>query len=404
MSGQISPQNVVGRDRLIEQIWKKLESRSLRLTAERRIGKTTVMKKMLAEPRPGTAVLFLDLEKVDSPRRFTEVLLQEVKPLLSTKQKAASWFEELLTDIGGTEIGGVIKIPEGDRAAWKGPLEKVFDRVCSQNPDTRIVLLFDELPYMLQKIAAYEKQAGAAHHAALEMLDTLRAMRHRHANLRMIFAGSVGLHHVLTELRQTEFASQPVNDMPPVEVGALALPDAVTLSKRLLETEGVQVAPADRELLPHELAVLTDRVPFYLERVVARLAELEGPVSVQDARQIVRQHLTDDNDVWEMEHFRGRLKIYYHGSSGDANGRPILNASLASAILDLLAIAPTPQTIDEVWAAMKARLALDNRDQIIQLLKSLAQDHYLTSDPDKRYSFRFPLIRQWWVLAQGIRS
>ena len=105
-----------------------------------------------------------------------------------------------------------------------------------------------------------------------------------------------------------------------------------------------------------------------------------------------------------MEHFRGRLKIYYHGSSDDANGRPILNASLASAILDILAIAPKPQTIDEVWAAMKARMALDNRDQIIQLLKSLAQDHYLTSDSEKRYAFRFPLIRQWWVLAQGISS
>jgi hypothetical protein len=362
------------------------------------------MKKMLAEPRPGTAVLFLDLEKADSPRRFTEVLLQEVKPLLSTKQKAAGWFEKFLTDIGGTEIGGVIKIPEGDRIGWKGTLDKAFDRVCSQNAETQVVLLLDELPYMLQKIAAYEKQAGTMDHAALEMLDSLRALRHKHANLRMIFAGSVGLHHVLTELRQTEFASQPVNDMPPVEIGGLALADAVTLARRWLEAEKIQIAPADRELLPNELAVLTDRVPFYLERVVARLAELEGPVSVQDAREIVRQHLTDDNDVWEMEHFRGRLKIYYHGSSDDANGRPILNASLASAILDILAMTPTPLTIDEVWAAMKARMTLDNRDQIIQLLKSLAQDHYLSSDPEKRYAFRFPLIRQWWVLAQGIST
>ncbi|GEM_PF-1684579 len=54
MAVQISPRNVVGRDRLIEQVWKKLESKSLRFTAERRIGKTTVMKKMLAEPKPGT--------------------------------------------------------------------------------------------------------------------------------------------------------------------------------------------------------------------------------------------------------------------------------------------------------------------------------------------------------------
>jgi len=281
-------------------------------------------------------------------------------------------------------------------------LDKAFDRVCSQNADTLVVLLLDELPYMLQKIAVCENQAGTPGHSALEMLDTLRAMRHKHANLRMIFAGSVGLHHVLTDLRGTKFASQPVNDMPPVEIEALAPADAVTLSNRLLTTERVQVAAADCEALPRELAALTDRVPFYLERVVAHLAELEGPVSVQDARQIVRRHLTDDNDEWEMEHFRARLKIYYHGSSDDANGRPIPNATLASAILDILATAPKPQTIDEVWSAMKARLALDHRDQIIQLLKSLAQDHYLTSDSEKRYAFRFPLVRQWWVLAQGI--
>lgn len=402
MAVQIGPQNVVGRDRLIEQVWKRLESKSLRFTAERRIGKTTVMKKMLAEPKPGTLLLFLDLEKADSPRRFAEVLLTEMKPWLSNKHRAAGWFESFLTEIEGVEVGGVIKIPERNRIGWKGMIEKAFDRACSQNSDALIVLLLDELPYMLQKIAAYEKQGGTPDHAALEILDTLRAMRHKHANLRMIFAGSIGLHHVLTDLRGTAFASQPVNDMPQVEIGALALADAVTLSKRLLETERVQVASADSELLANELAVLTDRVPFYLERVVARLAELEGPVCVQDARRIVRQHLTDDNDVWEMEHFRGRLKIYYHGSSEDANGRPILNAGLASAILDILAIAPNPQTIDKVWAAMKARMALDDRDQIIQLLKSLAQDHYLTSDSEKRYAFRFPLIRKWWVLAQGI--
>ena len=166
----------------------------------------------------------------------------------------------------------------------------------------------------------------------------------------------------MTDLRQTEFASEPVNDMPPVEIGALAFGRTPSrCSRRLLEAEENPDCPGRFELLPNELAVLTNQVPFYLERVVGRLAQLEGPVSVQDARQIVRQHLTDDNDEWEMEHFRGRLKIYYHGSSDDANVRLITNASLASAILDILAITPTPLTIDDVWAAMKARMALDNR-------------------------------------------
>ncbi len=167
MAVQVAPENVVGRDGLIRRIWKELESHSLRFTAERRIGKTTVMRKMLAEPRAGNALVFIDLEKVDSPERFTEVLLTEMK-------------------------------------AW-----------------------------------------------------------------------------------------------------------------------------------------------------------LSGTIPA---------------------------------------------ARLARAILDILALATTPQTIDEVWAAMKARMALDNRDQVIQLLRLLAQDHYLTSDSEKRYVFCFPLIRQWWRLAQGIAS
>ncbi|MDZ7617704.1 MAG: hypothetical protein U1E05_11905, partial [Patescibacteria group bacterium] len=286
MAVQIAPENVVGRDGLIRRIWKELESHSLRFTAERRIGKTTVMRKMLAEQQAGTALIFIDLEKVDSPERFTEVLLTEMKAWLSRTHKALDWFQTIMQEMGGVEIAGVVKLPDRDQIGWKAMLEKTFDRVCSHNPDTRIVLLLDELPYMLQKITAHEKHAGTPNHAALEVLDTLRAMRQQHANLRMIFAGSVGLHHVLTGLKGSDFASEPVNDMPSVPIEALALSDAVTLAERLLRTEEVQVVDGERERLPDELARLTDRVPFYLERVVASLAELAGPVSIADARQV----------------------------------------------------------------------------------------------------------------------
>lgn len=399
---QVSPENVVGRDQLIERIWAELKKHSLRFTAERRIGKTTVMRKMLAEPQDGHRLLFLDLEKAESPHEFTEALLNEMQPLFSAGKKATDWLKTFVAGIGGVEVAGVIRIPEGTKIGWKGLLEKTFDAACSQNPDTRIVLLLDELPYMLQKIAAYEKRAGAPDNAALEVLDSLRAARHEHPNLRMIFAGSVGLHHVLAELRGTAFASQPINDMPLVEIGPLTQPYAVLLCQRLLDAEKVRVTEADRDILANELAELTDQVPFYLERIVTCLADSEQPISVKYVRQVVAEHLTDHRDAWEMKHFRNRLGIYYPGSSADVNGKPVSNASLASAILDILAIAPQPQTIDEVWAAVKAKAALDNRDQIIQLLDSLAQDHYLVSDTKKRYSFRFPLVRKWWGLAQGI--
>jgi len=38
MAQQVSPQGLIGRDRLISRIWKRLETKSVRFLAERRVG------------------------------------------------------------------------------------------------------------------------------------------------------------------------------------------------------------------------------------------------------------------------------------------------------------------------------------------------------------------------------
>ncbi len=87
MAKQVAPDHVVGRDKLITQLWKVIERESVIFTAERRIGKTTVMKKMEAEPVNGTIVLNADLEKVDMPIRFVETLLTGLKKYLTKRAK-----------------------------------------------------------------------------------------------------------------------------------------------------------------------------------------------------------------------------------------------------------------------------------------------------------------------------
>ena len=47
--GQIPPSEVVGRDELIARLWQRIEGQSLLLSAERRMGKTCVVKKMVSE-------------------------------------------------------------------------------------------------------------------------------------------------------------------------------------------------------------------------------------------------------------------------------------------------------------------------------------------------------------------
>ena len=401
MAIQVAPENVIGRDDLIKKIWRKLKKSSLRLTAERRIGKTTVMTKMAAEPESGFEVFFMEVEGIESPDRFTELLINRIRPLLSKSTKAKGWLDTFREAIGGTEIGGVIKLPEKSRMGWQATLEKTLEGLCENQSDKTIVLLLDELPYMLQKVASSGAE-GDQKTLALTFLDTLRSIRQQQTNLRMVFAGSVGLHHVVTDLKQEKLASEPLNDMPLVDIHALGDDYALKLASRLFEEEEVTCSEGDLQKIQQRLIELTDCVPFYIESVCGRLGELEKPITSKIVEETVQQQLTSDLDPWEMEHFRSRLAIYYSGVTSDTNGGEISNDKIARAILDHMATVTDPQSIEQVWAVVKTQFAVADRQNIVQMLKSLSMDHYLVSDLQKQYSFRFPLIRSWWKMAQGL--
>jgi hypothetical protein len=57
----VSPSEVIGRDRLIANLWERLEQQSLILSAERRMGKTSVIKKMQAEAPKNKLPIYHDL-------------------------------------------------------------------------------------------------------------------------------------------------------------------------------------------------------------------------------------------------------------------------------------------------------------------------------------------------------
>jgi hypothetical protein len=405
MGLQIDPKHVVGRDRLIAHIWSCLrmppQQASLRFTAERRVGKTTVMTKMAAEPADGFDVLFLEVEGLDSCQDLTELLINRMRPWFNRAEKARSWFEGFWKVAGGTEISGVIKLPVRNELGWKTTLEKAIEGFCQNRPDRIVLLMFDELPYMLQKIE--QVSAASKAHQALTLLDLLRVLRQRHSNLRMIFAGSVGLHHVLRDLKQTKLASAPVNNMPIIEIPPLEEEDAMLLANQLFQAEQIELV-GDPGGIAHRLTDHAGRVPFYMERITSQLSMLGRPIDVDDVDRVVLEQLTSDSDPWEMEHFRSRLKTYYRETLMDIHGKPIAEDAIARAVLDHFALTDEPQTIEQVWAAIRSQFALADRQIAVQMLKSLGQDHYVVSDTRKRYAFRFPLIRRWWRIAQGLEA
>ncbi|MCC5844034.1 MAG: hypothetical protein JJU05_07275 [Verrucomicrobia bacterium] len=394
---------MIGRDKLIGNIWKRLEKgSSLRFTAERRIGKTSVMQKMRAEPKEGFRLVYLDIEGTETPEYFVEKLLQGLRDNLTGPQKAKRMFKGLHKSLGGTEIAGMIKLPTAENDVWQPALEKILEEVCGNFPDQRIVLMLDELPYMLQKMDDLARKTGKPS-PALHILDVLRELRHKHANLHMIYCGSVGLHHVVTQLRSPGLSSEPVNDMPLMEIHPLEPKDALLLADRLFEEEGIETTEERKPVLA-ALVKETDGFPFYMERVAERLAESGLTIGKEQVGEMVRCQLASGHDPWQMEHFRSRLSDYYPGEMKDVHKGAVSRRDFAVKILDALTLSEHPMSIEEIQSTVKTSFSIEDRGVIVEMLRLLELDHYLIADEEKRYTFRFTLVKRWWKIAQGLES
>ena len=148
--GQVAPSEVVGRDSLILDFWDILERQSLVLSAERRMGKTCIIKKMQAQPLPDKLAIYHDLERVRNPLEFVEAVLQDVEEYLSKFRRTARRTRQLLTQLSGTEAMGV-KLPEFAAANWKQLLTATITDLL-ENQDRKVILFWDEVPYMLGNI------------------------------------------------------------------------------------------------------------------------------------------------------------------------------------------------------------------------------------------------------------
>lgn len=383
--GQIDSAAAIGRERLIETLWSTVSQQSLIITAERRIGKTTVIKKMRDEPAPGWAPVFQDLERCHSATEFAMTVYKEIHHFLTGKNKATRRVKELFKAIGGIEIGGVFKLPEKAGTPWKDVLTQSVEDLIHENDasGTKLLFLWDEMPFMLQSIRDREGEQ-----TAMEVLDLLRALRQTHSGLRMAITGSIGLHHVLTSLKDKNYANSPVNDMAQIDVPPLEESDAIKLAKLLIEGEGL--SSPDDQAAAAATAKEADYFPFYIHHIVRALKIRGLEATAANVTQVVASQLIDANDPWELLHYRQRIPIYYSSDQ-----------STVLLILDELAAVNEASSINELLAMLKGASTFDDRERLLRLLSFMERDHYLKRDADG-YRFRFPLIRRWWKINRGL--
>lgn len=384
--GQIPAAEVLGRDRLVQHLWSALARQSLVLTAERRMGKTCLAKKMVAEAPPDRVVVYRDLEAVRTPVEFVQLVLQDALDHLGRVGRAAWRFRQLLGKLGGAEIARTIKLPPSTQVDWKPLLSELLHDLVEEE-QRAAVLIWDEVPLMLFNM---KEQRGPD--VAMEVLDALRALRQENARLRMVFTGSIGIHNVIRTLRAHGYSNDPTNDMVAIEVPPLDLESSTELARRLLIGEDIPCN--DRPAIARIIAGATDGIPYYIHHLVDQLAQRGEGADADRVRDIIASCLVDVRDPWHLMHFRERFDQYYAREE----------TRIALPLLDALAASPRPVAEDRLFEDLQAHVARTERAECLRIVQLLERDHYVRRLGDGRLQFRFPLIGRWWALHRGITA
>ena len=150
--GILAPDQVVGRDAFIRSIWQALERQSVLLTSERRMGKTSVMRKMSEEPPLGICPIKRSLQGVNTPEEFARALVADVEA--NAPEVLARPFLKRLRRAGVKRIGAKsveVEFQPVNEEAWKDVVVETFGTI-EAGIDEQVVFLWDELPHMVAAI------------------------------------------------------------------------------------------------------------------------------------------------------------------------------------------------------------------------------------------------------------
>lgn len=384
--GILQLDDIVGRESVVAYLQSTLDQQSILLTAERRTGKTHVLEKFKATAPANWVVIKRDIGAIRSAPEFVHYVMADIYPHLETKTNFRNWLQGLGEQLGGTQIGP-IKLPNFAARQWKQVLEDAIAHLDDISAIERVVFLWDELPWMLEIIAKTNPQE------AMELLDTLRALRQQHANkIRMVFTGSLGLHHIVRDLKEQGYNNTPVNDMLSIEVGPLALVDATALVQRLFTDNSLTAAAQD---LFEETASALDCIPFYIHHVVSAL--LKNPASwgqavdMQTVNAVISHGIHSSDNPWDLQHYEERTLAYYGKQRAEC-----------LALLDVVASSADTLSIAETVKRARAAYPLVEQQQWMELLRLLERDHYFLRHANGEFGFKFTVVKRWWVWHRSL--
>ena len=381
-------------DSFIELIDEKAH---LLLVAQRRMGKTSLMREVKRRLEDRYVCLFVDLQKAkNGPDAIVELTLATL-PHASLWERGQAIFANIINKI----LNSVEKVDLGEMGVtlragltasdWVEKGDQLFNVLAeSEKP---VLLLLDEVPILVNRILTGHEYVITPERKALadEFMSWLRDNSLRHQDkIRIVISGSIGLEPVL---RQAQLSAN-INNFHPFELKPWDERVAVSCIEALASQYGIELQETVAAAMASKLGCcIPHHVQMFFSHVYDRCKRQEQfVVSVADVDSVYNEEMLSVRGHAELSHYEERLK-------------QVLGDELLPLALDMLAQAAIVGhlTRDALSAfqneyTFEGRKVLDVQKHILWVLE---HDGYLKQGPDG-FQFVSTLLRDWWEKRHGM--
>lgn len=380
ISNKIGPpvegEDFFGREKEIRRAKRLLDSNhSLLLSAPRRIGKSSLAKRLIEEKKQqGWKCVYIDLEETTTEEGFLRLVIGAFQGNGIWKQLAEGMSKGVASVFDRLEkvtIGGVVDFNIGKRDEQEDLYNNLKDLI-KHDEDTFIVV--DELTLFLSII---NKSENGAEKVAF-ILNWLRSLRQvSKTHVRWLFCGSVGLRNFTSAMN----LGYTINDLMEFGLGELTREEAEGLLSGLCRSEHIEMSD---ELINYTLDKLHWNIPYFIQVIFSKLAEeYEDEVTIESIDNAYNKLCSENYlSTWSE-----RLSEY---GTYEVPARQILKSLSTQhagmgrdAMLDILMTGRDVSKVEEVDLLLS------------KVLEMLENDGYILKMNSIR-AFRSPLLRDYW--------
>lgn len=380
ISNKVGPpvegEDFFGRTKEIRKANRLLDSNhSLLLSAPRRIGKSSLAKRLIEEKKQqGWKCVYIDLEETTTEEGFLCLVIEAFKKNGVWQQFSEGMSKRWMSALDRIEkvtIGGVVDLDLGKREEQED-LYKYLKECIKHDEDTFIVV--DELTLFLSVL---NKSVNGAEKVAF-ILNWLRSLRQvSKTHVRWLFCGSVGLRNFTSAMN----LGYTINDLMEFGLGELAREEAAGLLDGLCRSENMEMSDG---LIHYTLDKLHWNIPYFIQVVFSKLAEEYEDEVTKENIDMAYNRLCSENylSTWSE-----RLSEY---GEFELPARQLLKTlSTQRSGMDREAMMNVLMTGQDVSRVEEVDYLLS------KVLEMLENDGYILKNASIR-AFRSPLLRDYW--------